>query len=211
MSDHFFSRWSRRKQDAAKGLTLAEPAAPVATIEATTEATNAPPLAPVPPPVETAIAEPMPTLEEAQALTPGSDFVAFMKQGVPADVRNAAVKKLFSDPHFNVMDGLDIYIGDYNTPDPLPAGMLQKMVSAQFMNLVPPEATEPLEPAGALEMENPNLEATPSKTPPVVAQSPHSQADAALPDPHSSEHDDPDLQLQPNHAPASPDPGPGAG
>ncbi len=207
MSDHFFSRWSRRKQDASKGLPLAEPAAPVTA----SEAINAPPLAPVPAPVETAIAEPMPTLEEAQALTPSSDFVAFMKQGVPADVRNAAVKKLFSDPHFNVMDGLDIYIGDYNTPDPLPVGMLQKMVSAQFMNLVPPEATEPLEPAGALALENPNLEAMASKTPPLVAQSPHSQADAALPDSHSSEHDDPDLQLQPNHAPASPDPGPGAG
>ena len=34
---------------------------------------------------------------------------------------NAAMKKLFTDPHFNVMDGLDIYIDDYRKPDPLPA------------------------------------------------------------------------------------------
>jgi hypothetical protein len=34
------------------------------------------------------------------------------------------------------MDGLDIYIGDYNTPDPLPAGMLAKMVGAEFPVLV---------------------------------------------------------------------------
>ena len=30
------------------------------------------------------------------------------------------MKKLFSDPHFNVMDGLDTYIDDYGKPDPIP-------------------------------------------------------------------------------------------
>lgn len=207
MSDHFFSRWSRRKQDAAKGLPLEEPAKPVAP----TESAKAPPLVPLPASVEPAMAEPLPTLQQAQALTPSSDFVAFMKRGVPADVRNAAVKQLFADPHFNVMDGLDIYIGDYNTPDPLPAGMLQKMVSAQFMNLVPPEVSEPPQPSEALAQENPNSEPMPEKAPPLMAQSPHPQAETAWPDPHPSEHDDPDLQLQPNHAPASPCTGPGAG
>ena len=70
-------------------------------------------------------------MEDVQGLTPSSDFQTFMRQGVPADVRNLAVKKLFADPHFNVMDGLDIYIGDYTIADPLPAGMLEKMASAQ--------------------------------------------------------------------------------
>jgi hypothetical protein len=207
VSDHFFSRWSRRKQDAAKGLPLEEPAKPVAP----TESAKAPPLVPLPASVEPAMTEPLPTLQQAQALSPSSDFVAFMKRGVPADVRNAAVKQLFADPHFNVMDGLDIYIGDYNTPDPLPAGMLQKMVSAQFMNLVPPEVSEPPQPSEALAQENPNSEPMPEKAPPLMAQSPHPQAETAWPDPHPSEHDDPDLQLQPNHAPASPCTGPGAG
>jgi hypothetical protein len=31
-------------------------------------------------------------------------------------VKNAAMKKLFADPHFNVMDRLDIYIDDYSSP-----------------------------------------------------------------------------------------------
>eukprot|EP01034_Spumella_vulgaris_P015828 gene15828-20220_t len=31
------------------------------------------------------------------------------------------------------MDGLDIYIGDYTQPDPLPEGMLRKMASAHAM------------------------------------------------------------------------------
>jgi hypothetical protein len=55
-----------------------------------------------------------------------------MARGVTTDVRNAAVKKLFADPHFNVMDRLDIYIDDYSQPDPLPAAMLRQMVSARF-------------------------------------------------------------------------------
>ena len=38
---------------------------------------------------------------------------------------NAALKKLFSDPHFNVMDGLDTYIDDYGKPDPIPPSMLR--------------------------------------------------------------------------------------
>lgn len=33
------------------------------------------------------------------------------------------------------MDGLDICIGDYNTSDPMPAGLLQKMVGAQLLGL----------------------------------------------------------------------------
>ena len=30
------------------------------------------------------------------------------------------MKKLFADPHYNVMDGLDVYIDDYSKPDPIP-------------------------------------------------------------------------------------------
>jgi hypothetical protein len=37
------------------------------------------------------------------------------------------MKKLFSDPHFNVMDGLDSYIADYGKPDPIPLSMLRLM------------------------------------------------------------------------------------
>jgi hypothetical protein len=218
MSDHFFSRWSRRKQDAAKGLALDEPApkshpADVQPLSVTDDAsphTPSPdrPVAGASATAEASPSQPLPTLDDVQALTPESDFQAFMQQGVPAQVRNAAVKKLFADPHFNVMDGLDIYIGDYNIPDPLPAGMLQQMASAQFMQLVPPETPKS---SGALTEENPHSSAAGAETSAVVAQSPHPQAAPAVHDMPPSEHDDPDLQLQPNHAPASPDPGPGAG
>jgi hypothetical protein len=50
-----------------------------------------------------------------------------MAPGVDHGVRNAAMRKLFSDPRFNVMDGLDVYIDDYSKPDPLPEGWLEKL------------------------------------------------------------------------------------
>ena len=48
-------------------------------------------------------------------------------EGRRGDVKRAALRKLFTDPHFNVMDGLDIYIDDYSKPDPMPEGMLDKL------------------------------------------------------------------------------------
>ena len=58
-----------------------------------------------------------------------------MGQGVAPEVKNAAMKKLFADPHFNVMDRMDIYIDDYSQPDPLPLAMLRQMNGAKFLNL----------------------------------------------------------------------------
>ncbi len=46
-------------------------------------------------------------------------------------LKRSALKKLFADPHFNVMDGLDVYIDDYSKPDPLPAAMLAQLRQAQ--------------------------------------------------------------------------------
>jgi hypothetical protein len=63
------------------------------------------------------------------------DFSAFMKPDVDPAVQQAALKKMFTDPHFNVMDGLDIYIDDYSKPDPLPRGMLERMVQSDMLNL----------------------------------------------------------------------------
>uniref|UniRef100_B1XTZ3 Uncharacterized protein n=1 Tax=Polynucleobacter necessarius subsp. necessarius (strain STIR1) TaxID=452638 RepID=B1XTZ3_POLNS len=41
-----------------------------------------------------------------------------MRPDVDPTVQQAALKEMFTDPHFNVMDGLDIYIDDYSKPDP---------------------------------------------------------------------------------------------
>ena len=227
MSDNFFSRWSRRKQ----GLETHEatPPEPVARVSPTVAATPSvlrpseePPYkaatstADAASPVDAAQPE-LPTMADVQGLTPSSDFQTFMRQGVPGEVRNAAMKKLFTDPHFNVMDGLDIYIGDYNTPDPLPAGMLEKMVGAELLNLFP--IKDPTDtPQNAASEAQDRLAKSPAapQDSPLVAQSPSSktqtlQPTPAMQAPEPTEHDHPDLQLQPNHAPANPSSGASTG
>lgn len=148
MADGFLGRWSRRKQEVREGKPVEEPAptalAPAPTLPAPVAssaplaiaASGAPEVSGASVGAESAAptAEPpSPTLADAQVLTPASDFKAFVARDVSPEVRNLAMKKLFADPHFNVMDGLDIYIGDYTQPDPLPEGMLRKMASAHAM------------------------------------------------------------------------------
>ena len=72
-----------------------------------------------------AIAAPLPPVD---SLTFDSDFSAFMQPKIAEETKRAALRKLFSDPSFNVMDGLDIYVGDYTQSDPMPSGMLDKLV-----------------------------------------------------------------------------------
>ncbi len=118
--ERFLSRWSRLKTQAqgdpadagvARGEAAAG-AAPSTTCRAATDAE-----APQVPPVESLDIE--------------SDYRPFFHPKIEEGVRRAALKKLFSDPHFNLMDGLDIYIDDYSKSDPLPAAMLEKLEQAR--------------------------------------------------------------------------------
>ena len=76
-----------------------------------------------------------PTLEDVLKLTQDSDFSAYVKPGIDPEVQKAAMQKLFSDPRYNVMDGLDIYIDDYSKPDPIPLEMLKRMNQSQMLGL----------------------------------------------------------------------------
>lgn len=69
-------------------------------------------------------------LPDVASLALNSDFTAFLKEEVNEGLRRQALKKLFSDPHFNVMDGLDIYIDDYSVSQPIPPELLAKLRSA---------------------------------------------------------------------------------
>ncbi|WP_439586680.1 DUF3306 domain-containing protein [Hydrogenophaga sp.] len=204
---NFFSRWSRRKVQVRSGEPLppeppvvqqAAPAAPVAGAAAV-----------VPPPTPAPQAEEQPpalTLEDVARLTPDSDYSAFVARGVPADVRNAAVKKLFTDPHYNVMDGLDIYIDDYSKPSPLSVAEMAKMVGAQFLKLVDDPEDAPEKQA---RQDGAATAAPPAVTPadearPTIATD--SDTDSLKP-----QDDHADLQLQPDHAAEPPGSGRGAG
>jgi Protein of unknown function (DUF3306) len=74
-------------------------------------------------------------LPEIADLTNDSDYTPFMQNGVDPAKRNAAMRKLFTDPHYNVMDGLDIYIDDYGKPDPIPPEMLRNLMQSKMLNL----------------------------------------------------------------------------
>ena len=177
--DGFLSRWSRRKADVRQGKALDEPA-PLVPARATPEGSELAKTAV--PPTGTAASAPESTpaskltLDDVQQLTPESDYTDFMARGVAPDVKNAAMKKLFTDPHFNVMDRMDVYIDDYTQPDPLPAAMLRQMASAQFLNLFDDEGDKPA-------AEN-------------VAQSVPVVDPPSNPEPAT--HDHADLRLQPN-------------
>ena len=166
---------------------------------------------------------PLPTLADAQALTPQSDFKPFMARGVASDVKNAAMKKLFTDPHYNVMDRLDTYIDDYSLPDPIPEAMLRQMVSAKFLNLF--DADEDKQDAVTQAKLNPAAPpgASPSTSPPTSpnalseplrenANTPTgevvAQSQTTLQPP--IDHDHTDMRLQPDHAPEGKNPGRGA-
>jgi hypothetical protein len=77
----------------------------------------------------------------------------FMKADVDPQLRLSALKKMFTDPHFNQMDGLDIYIDDYTKPDPIPLAMLKRLNQSRLLNLFEDEPAKDgvlSESAGAL-------------------------------------------------------------
>ncbi len=137
----FLSRWSRRKLEAraerservaeVPALPEQPPAAAPAGIPGVAEET--PPAA--------IVAE---SLQAIDTLTPESDFRPFLQDGVPPHLKNLALKALFKDPHYNVMDGLDTYIADYSQSDPIPSEMLAKMsldnLFVRFQPEIPPVA-----------------------------------------------------------------------
>jgi hypothetical protein len=163
IGEGFFSRWSRRKAG------VPEPQAP------------APAASPAPEPALPAeeaeaaqAAAPLPTLDDVAALDVKSpDFGRFVARDVDPAVKNAALKKLFTDPQWNVMDGLDVYIDDYGKPDPLPESVLRKMAQSQFLGLFRDE-----EAAAPAQGQNP---------PPAPEMKPLAD-------------EDPDLRLQPDDA-----------
>jgi hypothetical protein len=181
----FLSRWARRKAAARSSSVAAVPpvpppqpaaapalpevrgAAPAMDIEPD-EAAALPPSPPLPPP----------TLDDVAGLTPQADFGRFMAGDVDPGVRNAAMKKLFSDPHYNVMDGLDTYIDDYGKPDPIPQSMLRGLAQSRLLGL---------------------FDNTTDDTP--RDQPDHATAAAVSTAELDRTHDeDPDLQLQPDDA-----------
>lgn len=187
----FLRRWSSRKTDVRQGKT--PPPEPVRDVPAAEQSAATAHRAEGNRPAQSEV--PVPTLDDVGPLTSSSDFSAFVRHEVPTDVKNAAMKKLFANPHFNVMDGLDVYIDDYSQPDPLPLSTLRQMASAKFMNLVDDTQDPP--------QDETSQQAAPEGSPESVAQ-----YDSHRPLSQGPDHDHADLRLQPDPAARPPDTGP---
>jgi len=73
---------------------------------------------------------PAPALPPVEKLTPESDFTGFMHPKVEHALRRVALKKLFSDPHFNIPDPFEPYSRNFNE-DPLPPELLATLKQAE--------------------------------------------------------------------------------
>ena len=111
--EKFLSRWSRLKREEARQSPARKEEARKG------EATKEEPRAPV-----------LPALDK---LTPESDFAAFMHPKVEDALRRVALKKLFSDPHFNVADPFEAYSGDWTGGEAISDEMLATLNQARTL------------------------------------------------------------------------------
>ena len=186
----FLSRWSRRKVEVRQGVALDEDSEK--SLAPSTKLVGSPDQEGDQKNLESATPQkPAPSMSDVQSLTKDSDYTQFMASEVAPEVKNAAMKKLFADPHFNVMDRMDIYIDDYGQSDPIPEAMLRQMVGAKFLNLFDDE--DQIKDANA-KVNDILAEEDPKVVAQSVPASPNSNTDPLLPNDH------PDLRLQPDPA-----------
>ena len=110
----FLERWSRRKLEQAE-----EKAAPPAQTEQKDE--------------------PVVALPPVEDLNPESDFTPFMHPKVDGETRRAALKKLFTDAHYNIPDPFEAYSEDYTVSETIPLEMLKTLNHAQKLLFDEPE------------------------------------------------------------------------
>ncbi len=153
----FLNRWSRRKHAARRGAALPEPDPP--------PAAEAPPAPAASMPAAETPAPELPPVESLKGLE--SEYKDYLRPDVDPATRSAALRKLFGDPHFNQMDGLDTYVDDYSKEDPIPPAMLRALNQARTLGLFEKEEREEEEARKKAEGSTP--EPTPAATPTQTA------------------------------------------
>ena len=111
----FLERWSRRKVEQAEEKA----ALPTQTPEKKDD--------------------PVVTLPAVESLNPESDFTPFMNPKVDGGTRRAALKKLFTDAHYNIPDPFEAYSEDYTKGESIPLEMLKTLNHAQKLLFDDPE------------------------------------------------------------------------
>lgn len=167
----FLSRWSRLK----RGEALPEPAA-----------------APVPAPGPEVLPEPvceavpeaeidLSSLPPVEEITAGTDISGFLRKGVPAALRNAALRRAWSaDPVIRDFVGPADYAWDWNVPGGVPgyaadiaSGPDVDALADRILGLVKRESDQP-----AAATQAPEADATPTaeaEAPPVALNEPEAE------------------------------------
>lgn len=83
--------------------------------------------------------EPAPVLPPINELKPESDFTPFMNPKVDPVTRRDALKKLFTDAHYNIPDPFEAYCEDYTKSDPIPEAMLKAINRVRDIAVKGPE------------------------------------------------------------------------
>lgn len=180
-AEEFYARWSRRKTASSDSNVTTQP-------QAFAEKSMQSPAAM---PASTKAVQEV-TMEDVEKLTAQSDYAPFMARGVDENIKRSAMKKLFADPHYNVMDGLDIYIDDYSKFEPIPAAMLAIMNHAKALldplgNL---EQTANLITHGSDDSQQPEVSAPPAVEQMATDMLPASSDQIARPDASDPDHPD---------------------
>ena len=113
MAEDFLRRWSRLKHERERAVE--QPKQPVEKA-----------------PAEKA-AEPAP-LPPVEKLTPESDFTSFMQPKVQDNLRRAALKKLFVDPHFNTPDPFEPFSGDWRIAESISPDLLATLNQVKVLD-----------------------------------------------------------------------------
>ena len=133
----------------------------------------------------TNVTAPAATLPPVESLTPQSDFTAFLQPDVEEGLKRAALKQLFRDPRFNVMDRLDVYIDDYSKPDPIPPEILRQLVQGRSIFNPPVMRVN----AQGFAEEVPPEEIAPERSPPDTVQPALADAPAPVDPPVPADRD----------------------
>jgi uncharacterized protein DUF3306 len=124
--EDFVSRWSRRKNEARKiAEKPAETKPPSDPAPAALAVANAGAAAPQGTPVP----RELPPLESLKGLA--SEYTEFLKPGVDENLRRSALKRLFSDPHFENFERFEAYCEDFTQGEPIPLAMLKTLEHAK--------------------------------------------------------------------------------
>ncbi|HYU68370.1 MAG TPA: DUF3306 domain-containing protein [Burkholderiales bacterium] len=168
---NFVSRWSRRKIEArkteekpAEPKPSPQPAPPAAPAVSNAGAAAAPP--------DTSAPRELPPLESLKGLA--SEYTEFLKPGVDENLRRSALKRLFSDPHFENFERFEAYCEDFTQGEPISLAMLKTLEHAKGLLFGDEEKKKDAHAAAETPAAGP---------PPETAEKPGARGDAQAPAP----------------------------